>query len=490
MLKGKTAFSSALTVLGLTAFALVLAVVLPHFSGSPETILFVLPPAGLSLCALCLFLRFLRQEQAEERRMTALAARIPGFICRFRYDGGLTLLNYSDGLLRLTGYTAAELHHRFHNQMIGLIAEPDRQKMWQSMLEQLNRSNTLELRYRLIKKDGCALWVQEKGILSPGGGLPEFYGVFMEIDASQKVQENLRENLERYQTAVRKCGGTIFEYSPDTGRARCLSGQTRLFGCAPDESFPRAMVKTGGVHPDDAENFLALFEKIRTGLPDAQGDFRLKTGEAPFSWYRIHLAAIDDDAGNPAAAIGQISDITTQKLELRRLLLQAQRDELTGLLNRAAAVRLMDAALAENCRCALMMIDIDRFKEINDSRGHLAGDSVLEKTGALLKGLFRATDLTARLGGDEFAVLLCGVTDRAAIAEKAADVQSALGSLGGETDAASQVQCSIGVACAPEDGTCFQALYEKADEALYRAKRSGRNRCCFCSQIGESETIL
>lgn len=491
MRKRQIRLSAALTVLSLTVFALTLTGMLLHFSQSPETVLFGLLPAGLSFCILCLFLRFLQREQDEEGKLAASLSKIPGFLCRFRYDSGLTLLNYSEGLLFVTGYSAAELHHEFQNQLIRLIVKEDRPEVWQNMLEQLNRSNTLELRYRLRRKDGSALWVLEKGSLAPGRtGAPEFYGIFMEITASQESKEDLCQNLERYKTAVQKCGCTIFEYCPDSGCACCLSGQSDFFGCKPEDPFPQAMAQRGDVHPDDAEKFLALFEKIRTGVQTAQGDFRLKSGDGPFFWYRFRLTAVYDEAGNPVRAIGQISDITTQKQEVQKLLHRAQRDELTGLLNRAAATQLMESALSEHEACALMMIDIDHFKEINDSMGHLAGDAILSEIGAELKKQFRSTDLVARLGGDEFAVLLKNVSDRGAVAEKAADVQNGLSALFSDNSETRRINCSIGIACSPEDGDCFQVLYAKADNALYRAKRAGRNRYFFFGAAAGPAAIL
>lgn len=298
-------------------------------------------------------------------------------------------------------------------------------------------------------------------------------------DSVRKINEERLRNLERYETAVQKCGCTIFEYSPDSGCACCLSGPDEIFGCGPEESFSKAMVEHGDVHPEETERFLAFFEKVGAGAQTAQGDFRLRQGNHPYYWYRIRICAVADENGGPKKAIGRISDITFQKQEVQKLLNRAQRDELTGLLNRAAASRLIENALSENESCALMMIDIDRFKEINDTMGHICGDTVLAEVGAELKKLFRATDLVGRLGGDEFTVLLRNVSDRNAIAEKAQEVQNSLSGIFFGENKARHLHCSIGIARFPEDGGCFSELYARADEALYRCKRSGRNRYSF-----------
>lgn len=488
MQKKQTRITALLTAFGLLLFSLTAAVAFLHLFQNADSLLFSLPPAALSLIALFFLLHFLAEERIHEAGWKTFLSNVPGFLRHCRYDSGLTLLDYSEGLLLMTGYTAAEINHELENRFIGLIAEEDQPGLWQNILDQLSSRETIELQYRLRRKDGSFLWVQEEGRLVPGhGGTPEFYSILMDVTESQKTGAELLQNLKRYETAVQKCGCTIFEYCPDSGCVCCLTDPAAVFGCDPSVNFPQTMVECGHVHSDDIKKFLSLFQKIGAGAQAAQGDFRLKNGSETFSWYRIRVAAVYDAAGNVQKAVGQISDITFQKQEVQKLLHRAQRDELTGLLNRATAKQLMEDALEENENCALMMVDIDHFKDINDTMGHVFGDTVLSEVGTELKKLFRATDLVGRLGGDEFAVMLKSVSKPSMIAEKAQAVQTSLSEIFSGINEARQITCSIGIARFPEDGNCFSDLYAKADTALYRAKRSGRKRFVFYDKLMEAE---
>jgi diguanylate cyclase (GGDEF)-like protein len=157
---------------------------------------------------------------------------------------------------------------------------------------------------------------------------------------------------------------------------------------------------------------------------------------------------------------------------LDQLRVAAESDGLTGLANR----RTFDAALsAELARAegtfAVAIIDLDYFKRVNDTLGHLVGDEVLRRTAATLRTASRASDLVARYGGEEFAMVIPNVA-RGEAAEVGERIRSAIAGSGGEPP----ITCSIGIAIWPEDGSSAEALLGTADQALYRAKQGGRNR--------------
>jgi diguanylate cyclase (GGDEF)-like protein len=157
---------------------------------------------------------------------------------------------------------------------------------------------------------------------------------------------------------------------------------------------------------------------------------------------------------------------------LDQLRVAAESDGLTGLANR----RTFDAALAaELARAegtfAVAIIDLDYFKRVNDTLGHLVGDEVLRRTAATLRSASRAGDLTARYGGEEFAMVVPDV-DRMEAAEVGERIRSAIAGSGGEPP----ITCSIGIAIWPEDGSSAESVLSAADQALYRAKQAGRNR--------------
>ena len=160
----------------------------------------------------------------------------------------------------------------------------------------------------------------------------------------------------------------------------------------------------------------------------------------------------------------------------RRLRHQALHDDLTNLPNRTLLYDRMEAALTAAERsgepAALLLVDLDRFKEVNDTLGHDTGDRLLEEVAARLQGVVRRGDTLARLGGDEFAVLLRGLPDRGMAAELAGRLQEAIGRPFMLNGVAAVLDASIGIAHCPEHGTDVHTLVQRADVAMYDAKRS------------------
>lgn len=208
-----------------------------------------------------------------------------------------------------------------------------------------------------------------------------------------------------------------------------------------------------------------------------------------------------------------VYDIQSKKEEEQQLIRRSERDELTGLLNRASFRSLTDEMLLRNddCMHALFMIDLDNFKLVNDTLGHPAGDLFLSKMSKILVDCFRSTDLIGRIGGDEFVVLMTNVTGKTFVEEKAYQLTKAFSALldaafdaasltrsEDELDAALErginstasrhyprtrskprVSASIGISLFPKDGATREELYGHADEAMYKVKLSGKNHYLF-----------
>jgi diguanylate cyclase (GGDEF)-like protein/PAS domain S-box-containing protein len=194
---------------------------------------------------------------------------------------------------------------------------------------------------------------------------------------------------------------------------------------------------------------------------------------------QVSISAIFDAAGLVTNYVAIFSDISERKSAEERIAHLALHDALTGLPNRALMEDRFDQALAAaqrgGHRVALLLIDLDRFKNVNDSLGHAAGDQLLQGVAKRLVANARKNDTVSRLGGDEFVVILPNISkaeDAAHAAEKILDSLAASFEL---CDRHIQVTPSIGVSIFPEDGVDFDNLMRNADTAMYRAKESGRN---------------
>lgn len=195
----------------------------------------------------------------------------------------------------------------------------------------------------------------------------------------------------------------------------------------------------------------------------------------------LSINTITTADGTQARRIALFSDITQRKTQEELIWNQANYDTLTGLPNRRMFREHLDVTLAKAShsghRLALMFLDLDRFKEINDTHGHDAGDVLLQTAAQRLRGCVRETDMVARLGGDEFTLILTGMDSMERLEAISHALLTRLAEpfhLGKEIE---YLSASIGITLAPDDGTDSETLIKQADQAMYAAKRLGRNRC-------------
>ncbi len=238
------------------------------------------------------------------------------------------------------------------------------------------------------------------------------------------------------------------------------------------------------VYPEDTERFLSFFDRerlqhsFRNGTAEEILEYRQQSKDGP-RWVRSVVQMIEDPYSSDIRAFIRFRDIDSKKKEQIRLQTQSREDALTGLLNRSEFVCQINHLLASSpagTQHAFLMIDLDGFKQVNDRLGHMVGDRVLSELSHDLKALLRAGDLIGRIGGDEVMLCLKNIPYDDVIERRAILIRKLL-TKNLESDLT--VTGSLGVAMYPRDGTTFEALYRRADLALYQAKAQGRNRYVF-----------
>lgn len=226
-------------------------------------------------------------------------------------------------------------------------------------------------------------------------------------------------------------------------------------------------------HPDDLEADLALLEDALSGRRSSyQLNKRYIRSDGRQIWAQLSVAVVTDKTGTPLHFISQVQDVTERHRLEARLRELADHDHLTGLLNRRRFEEELDRQL-ERCarhdeRAALLLMDIDRFKEVNDSGGHAAGDSLLQTVAEVCQRRVRGTDLVARVGGDEFAAILVDSDEMGAL-QVAQTLRDAIREVEPKFATA-----SIGVTTMRADDRPDTVL-ARADRALYAVKEGGRN---------------
>ncbi len=297
---------------------------------------------------------------------------------------------------------------------------------------------------------------------------------------------------ERFQRSQYFARIGTWDWDIDTNRLYWSDAIFGMFGYSVDEVTPSYELFCNAVHPDDRANVRSGEVRcIETG-ENHDEEYRVVWPDGTVHWLRETGNVVKDELGAPIKMMGVVRDITEEKAWANQLHRLAHHDLLTGLPNRLAFEERLEGALAlarrNHSRVALVFIDLNGFKTINDSLGHAAGDQVLKTTATRLHETLRNSDSVARLGGDEFVTVLEGLSaERAPEDEARMIAERLLVSMDTPISVGNTQQLvgvSLGIALFPDHAQTRDQLIHVADLAMYEAKRSGNNQY----RLGEAQT--
>ena len=407
------------------------------------------------------------------------------FICR--NDNNFTLVRLGRQVPMLAGYTLEELQSRFGNQLMQLVLPEEREGVRRTLTQALSGSTTAETEFRIRHKDGSVHWILDRVRLEVGPDGREYLNSFLtDISHTKKAYDNLREKLDRYEIILAQTENVLFEWDVRQNRLNLSDTWEKIFGQRPEEGSP---LSDSMFHPDDLPLFIDSIGALKNGSQYEMLEARIVNARGRYIWCRLRISAIRDHLGQLQKMVGIIINIDAEKQAEQQLQDRAQRDSLTKLLNKNAARQQAEEYLnrfPEGAPCAMLIIDLDNFKQVNDLHGHLFGDAVLTHTAREISKLFRNQDIVARIGGDEFLVLMRGVTERSLLENRCQRLLQNLQNIFKNQRQKLPLSCSIGIAVSPEDGTSYYDLFNRADQALYQAKARGKNDFAFYEKKSEA----
>ncbi len=427
-----------------------------------------------------------------ERKAAEAAAAEAGERFRVAFDNapiGVALLapdghwlHVNQALCDLLGYTPDELNELTfadltHPDDLARNLERSRKQLegddWERQIEK-----------RYIRSDGKVVWVAlTNEVVRNAAGDPLYFVAQIEDITQRRETENaLREAEERFRRAFEDAPIGMALVAPDGRFLRVNRSLCDLTGRTEHELLERTFRDI--THPDDLQADLEQVALLLAGEISAYTlEKRYLRPDGSHVWTTLSVSLVRDSAGEPLHFVSQMEDISERKRAQEELQRLANDDPLTGLLNRRRFDEELNRELKRLERepdrhAALLVLDVDRFKLVNDSLGHRAGDDVLCAIAQTLRHRLRSTDVVARLGGDEFAALLLDLQEANDAAGVASDLGTAIESQSILTvGVATSVTVSIGVLAL--DNTTGQRDIDTlvaADNAMYRAKRAGRNR--------------
>ncbi len=299
------------------------------------------------------------------------------------------------------------------------------------------------------------------------------FALFIDESEHTETIKKLDKKVTRYAAAIRGTDETFYEYN----KAEDL---LTIFFSSPDGtidiqekySFFGGVDENSFVYEEDKELIRELDDNVKV---EKRFEIRLKIRDnTDYEWYSV-IARPDEK--RPGMFIGSARNIHEDKAEEEKLMEKALIDPLSKVFNRAAAIekieKLLDLRL-EDCECALLVLDIDNFKHINDTFGHLYGDAVIAMAAGSIKNTLDEDDVIGRFGGDEFFVFIDNA-NKADLEQKLENIRTSILKMRLDQNDDKDISCSIGVALG-NGSSKYEELFKQADSALYKAKKNGKNR--------------
>lgn len=398
-------------------------------------------------------------------------------------DQDRRIVDWNPASEKLFGYTRAEAI----GKTTGIIQRSGEYELYGHLVEEaIERDGRWTGERTLRRKDGTEVICEAVRVplRDWDGRIVGRVAIDRDITERKRVERALRENqteLERAQ-AVAHIGSWVSDVS-ESGPLIWSRETCRIFGVPKDAFDGRVDTFFRYIHPEDLEIVREAGRAAIAGEKPYSVDHRIIRPDGSVRWVHEQADIVRDAEGKAASMVGVVQDITERKISEERIQYLAYYDALTDLPNRALFMDRLQYAVIDADRrerlVGVMFLDVDRFKDVNDSLGHETGDQLLKAVAERLTAVVRRGDTVARLGGDEFTIILAGmahVDDAAQVAQKVLKIFEQPFHVAHREF---HMTASVGITLYPFDDSNFSNLLRNADIAMYRAKEAGRNTYQF-----------
>ncbi|MGZ5080822.1 MAG: sensor domain-containing protein [Usitatibacter sp.] len=425
----------------------------------------------------------------KERQLRQVIDSIPTPMCYV--DLGTHYRYVNDAFLAYIGKRADEIVGHTVREVLG----EERWLLLAPILERVKKGEALAVE-RLVKfADGRSRWMTVR--LSPrivDGVYRGYYATTSDIHEQKLVEEELRRANTILSAHFDNTPLAVIEYDTDMRIVRWSGQAEALFGWQASETLGRTITGWRHVYEEDQEASARMIRELMEGRErHATLMHRNYRKDGSVIWVEWHNSALRDETGRVISILSLAQDVSSRIQAEERLQFMATHDGLTGLPNSVLLNDRLEAALGRARRgkrqVGVMFLDLDHFKDVNDTLGHRVGDALLKELARRIRGALRQSDVLARIAGDEFVVVLEDIPDDAApdhVARKILDeVRRPFNVEGHEI----HVSGSLGLAVYPDDGSDADTLLKNADAAMYHAKELGRNGFrMFSLELGQRRT--
>jgi diguanylate cyclase (GGDEF)-like protein/PAS domain S-box-containing protein len=391
------------------------------------------------------------------------------------------IVHISDSFVEQTGL-APGTRELSHEQWMRIVHPDDRARLQRDISRSLEKDDVFQSEFRIIRPDdGEVRWISSRTKVKRDatGFATRSIGAHLDITERKLAEEALRESEERFRLAAEAAGLGVWDYDMSSDR-REWSGRLReIFGVG-DEATASMALAEACIHPADRAAFVRVIRDAReTDAARFEATFRIRRpSDGAERWVTISGWRTYRAENRQRRIIMTARDVTEEKTAEERIRWTASHDTLTGLANRSLFHEKLGEAIrgatAEGGAVGLLVLDMDHFKQINDTLGHDAGDMLLKMFAERLRSVVRAHDTVARFGGDEFAIVMPDIHTEQSVVQLSRSIQDRLREPFVHEGRLLDCRVSMGASVFPRHGRSSEELLKNADVALYASKASGR----------------
>lgn len=397
-------------------------------------------------------------------------------------DDGFTLQRANPAFFHIAGYTPEEIKEQFRNKTIHLVQKEDLPYVMESISKLTGDKVHGHIDFRISAKGGKTKWIHmDTFLFHIEGRHPVFQCIFTDITEVKSSIEQAEMEAKRFQIICELSNNILFDYDIQTGTITTTQPISDLY----EEQkviphFYQSVEENHAIYPDDLPALFRFLENA-TGQEILEAELRILCNGC-YIWFQLEGLVLKSKAQKPIRIIGKFTNIDHIKRENEHLQKKLQRDPMTGVYNKVATEHLIDHYLqgaGEDNVSALLVLDVDNFKYINDAFGHLTGDAILTSMVREIKSVLRSSDIFGRIGGDEFVIFVKNIRSREMARKKAQRLCRVFRVISLMSAFPCAVSGSIGIAIFPADGQSYHKLFSNADGALYIAKGQGKDGFAF-----------
>jgi len=380
----------------------------------------------------------------------------------------------------------AESRKELSGKRVDDVVGKERFAQVKPLFDRVLKGETVSTEQMLVQPDGGVKW--ESVHYAPNrdaeGNVIGIYAVHTDVHDQKRNEEALRRANWMLSSHISNTPLAVMEWDRDHKLVRWSPQAENIFGWGTDKVLGMQLTDNVLLHEDDRAASSSLIERLSSGdEPRATGLTRNHRMDGETIWCEWYHSALLDDQGRIVSILSFVQDVSSRIQAEERLQYLATRDALTGLPNRLLLNERLTQAIAQarrsGRRVGVLFIDLDRFKNVNDTLGHRIGDELLKHVSQALSTALRETDLLARLGGDEFMVIVDDFDDPEVLGRVAQKLCDAVAHPIRIEEHDIYVTSSIGIAVYPDDSDDPEELLKHADVAMYRSKELGRNTYQF-----------